>query len=246
MLPVACTELFISLSLGKTAEKGQNSLFLCGGKWQILQRGQPVQNLPAIKTPEQKQAGDGIFADESRDTIKSKPKNQKGRADKTRRERVCPNAMINITEKERLLLQDLQDQEKMCVEKYQKNEAMANDPVLKELFGSLKQEEQQHYNSLGQVMNGSVPRVNTQDASGKAYKPRATYKGKKCDETAKKDDAFLCTDAISSEKYVSSAYDFDLFQFDNSDVRRLLNDIETEEQNHAEKIHKYKVANDMG
>ena len=47
------------------------------------------------------------------------------------------------------------------------------------------------------------------------------------------------------EKYVSGAYNFDLFQFGNSKLRKLLADIEVEEQNHAEMLYKYKQANLM-
>lgn len=151
---------------------------------------------------------------------------------------------VQISEKERFLLKDLQDQEKLCIEKYEKSANDAKDTVLKELFMSIKADEQKHYDSLEQVMGGSVPAVDTNDYSGKNYSPAATYTGT-YNQADKDNDKFLCTDAISTEKYVSSAYGFDLFQFGNSDVRRLLNDIETEEQNHAEKIYKYKTANMM-
>ena len=55
----------------------------------------------------------------------------------------------------------------------------------------------------------------------------------------------ICTDCIATEKYVSGAYNNQLFQFAEPDVRRLFNDIQTEEQNHAEKIYKYKSVNKM-
>ncbi len=152
--------------------------------------------------------------------------------------------MVNISEKERYLLKDLQDQEKLCIEKYGKYESSAKDTVLKNLFGSIKQEEQTHYDSLGQLLSGNVPAVNSADNAGKDYKPTATYTGS-FEQSDKDNDAFLCTDAISTEKYVASAYNFDLFQFGDSDVRKLLNDIQTEEQNHAEKIWKYKTVNQM-
>lgn len=152
--------------------------------------------------------------------------------------------MINISEKERFLLKDLQDQEKLCIEKYTNNENSAKDAVLKNLFSSIKQSEQQHYNSLEQVLNGTVPTVNSNDTAGKDYNPTATYVGS-FNQTDKDNDKFLCTDSITTEKYVASAYNYDLFQFGNSDVRRLLNDIQTEEQNHAEKIYKYKTVNQM-
>lgn len=152
--------------------------------------------------------------------------------------------MVNLSEKERFLVQDMQDQEKLCIEKYTRYESQAKDAVLKNLFGSIKRSEEKHYQSLAQLLQGKVPPVNTDDTSGKDYTPAATYVGSFSEED-KKADAFLCTDAISMEKYVSSSYNSDLFQFGNSDVRRLFNDILTEEQNHAEKIYKYKVANQM-
>lgn len=152
--------------------------------------------------------------------------------------------MINLTEKERFLIQDLQDQEKLCIEKYTNNESCAKDTELKSLFASIKKEEQQHYNSLEQLLNGTVPAVNSNDKAGKDYNPTATYVGN-FNQADKDNDKFLCTDTIATEKYVSSAYNYDLFQFGDSDVRRLLNDIQTEEQNHAEKIYKYKTVNQM-
>lgn len=152
--------------------------------------------------------------------------------------------MINLTEKERFLIQDLQDQEKLCIEKYTNNESCAKDTELKNLFASIKKEEQQHYNSLEQLLNGTVPAVNSNDKAGKDYNPTATYV-ENFNQTDKDNDKFLCTDSIATEKYVSSAYNYDLFQFGDSDVRRLLNDIQTEEQNHAEKIYKYKTVNQM-
>jgi rubrerythrin len=152
--------------------------------------------------------------------------------------------MINLTEKESYLIKDLQDQEKLCIDKYTNNENAAKDEVLKELFGTIKQEEQKHYDSLEQLLNGTVPAVNSKDTAGKEYNPSATYVGN-FNQADKESDKFLCTDAITTEKYVASAYNYELFQFGNSDVRKLLNDIETEEQNHAERIYKYKTVNQM-
>lgn len=152
--------------------------------------------------------------------------------------------MFNISEKECFLITDLQDQEKLCIEKYEKSATAAVDPVLQDLFSSIKQDEQRHYDSLGQVLKGKVPAVNSDDTAGKNYKPKASYTAS-TNNADKENDKFLCTDAITTEKYTAGAYNFDMFQFGNSDVRRLLNDIETEEQNHAEKIYKYKMANGM-
>jgi len=44
---------------------------------------------------------------------------------------------------------------------------------------------------------------------------------------------------------VSADYNTNVFQFGNSEVRKLLNHIQTEEQEHAEMIYKYKKENAM-
>ena len=61
----------------------------------------------------------------------------------------------------------------------------------------------------------------------------------------KKTDNFLATDCIVSEKLASSEYNTDVFCFKDSSVRKLLADIQIEEQNHAEMLYKYKTVNGM-
>ncbi len=53
------------------------------------------------------------------------------------------------------------------------------------------------------------------------------------------------TDCIGTEKLVSGTYNADVFAFSDSGVRRLLADIQVEEQNHAEMLYKYKTVNGM-
>ena len=65
------------------------------------------------------------------------------------------------------------------------------------------------------------------------------------DSEDKKNDAFLATDCIGTEKLVSGTYNNEVFAFGDSSLRKLLADIQVEEQNHAEMLYKYKVANAM-
>ncbi len=149
-----------------------------------------------------------------------------------------------LKEKERTVIQDLQTQEQSCIQKYEKYAEQAKDPELKSLFEKLKQEEQKHYDSLEQVLNGTVPTCDCNDSQGKNYEPKVTYgmldssEDKKCDE-------FLATDCIGTEKLVSGEYNTDVFAFADSALRKLLADIQIEEQNHAEMLYKYKTANGM-
>lgn len=149
-----------------------------------------------------------------------------------------------LTEKETTTIQDLQTQEKSCIEKYDRYSKEAHDQVLRDLFTELREEERKHYDSLSQVLTGKVPSCDCNDSHGKDYNPTATY-DQLVNSTEKKEDCFMATDCIGTEKMVSGEYNSNVFVFGDSDVRKLLADIQIEEQNHAEMLWKYKTVNGM-
>lgn len=149
-----------------------------------------------------------------------------------------------LNQKETEAIKQLQTQEKTCIEKYKKYSNDAKDPVLKELFKELEQKEQHHHDSLGQVIQGMVPSCNCNDSDGQRYNPTPTYDMMDQSED-KQTDCFLATDCIGTEKLVSSEYNTNVFTFGDPGVRKLLGDIQIEEQNHAEMLYKYKTANGM-
>ena len=149
-----------------------------------------------------------------------------------------------LKEKELTTIKDLQTQEKSCIDKYTKYSQTAKDPVLQDLFSTIAQDEQKHYDSLQQVIDGKVPSCDCNDSKGKDYSPKATYHS--IDKSDDKDsDCFLATDCIGTEKLVSHEYNEDVFVFGDTDVRKLLADIQVDDQNHAEKLWKYKTVNGM-
>lgn len=149
-----------------------------------------------------------------------------------------------LTDKETIAIKGLQAQEQTCVEKYTRYSKEAHDTELRNLFDTIAKDEQKHHDSLSQVLHGKVPPCNCNDTKGKEYTPTACYKAN-CNSSEKKEDCFLVTDCIGTEKMVSSEYNRDVFVFGNSDIRKLLADIEIEEQNHAEMLWKYKTVNGM-
>ena len=152
--------------------------------------------------------------------------------------------MTNLSEKELAVIKDLQTQEKNCVEKYKRYEQQAKDPVLKELFANLQKKEQEHYDTLGKVLKGEMIECDCNDSDGKNYQPKATYTAMSSPED-KENDCFLATDCIGTEKLVSGEYNTNVFCFAQAWLRKLLADIQVEEQNHAEMLYKYKTANQM-
>ena len=150
-----------------------------------------------------------------------------------------------MTQKEANALRDLQTQEQSCIEKYTRYSKEANDTVLRDLFIELAQEEQKHYESLTDVLSGHCPlNVDCNDNKGRHYQPKATYTSGD-NSVAKQTDCFLATDCIGSEKLVSSEYNSDVFIFGDTNIRKLLADIQIEEQNHAEMLWRYKTVNGM-
>lgn len=149
-----------------------------------------------------------------------------------------------LNQKEASLIQDLKDQEKLCIQKYMRYADAAHDQELKDLFNTLKENEVNHYEALEALKkdDASMPNIKHLDAT--EYCPKGTY-AKGDTSCEKEDDEYFCTDSISMEKYVASAYNNDLFQFASSTVRDVLNQIETDEQNHGEMIYKYKTVNGM-
>ena len=151
---------------------------------------------------------------------------------------------IVLNEKERAVIQDLQTQEKSCVEKYGKYAEAARDPELKSLFQSIQKQEEEHYQSLSQVLSGNLLDCDCNDTQGRDYAPKASY-STMANLEAKQHDAFLATDCIGTEKLVSGEYNTNVFNFGETGLRKLLADIQIEEQNHAEMLYKYKMVNQM-
>ena len=148
-----------------------------------------------------------------------------------------------LSEKETTVIKDLQTQEQCCVEKYERYSKLAKDQVLIDLFTDLHGKEQKHLESLTQVLSGKVPSCDCNDSDGKDYNLAATYSMAPSED--KKTDCFLATDCIGTEKLVSSTYNTEVFEFGDPGVRKLLADIQIEEQNHAEMLYKYKTVNSM-
>lgn len=151
-----------------------------------------------------------------------------------------------LTEKENTILKDLQTQEKVCMEHYNLCASTAKDGCLKDLFTQIAKDEQEHYHTLGKLINGECPSITYAPAASRveSYQPKACYDATS-NQADKQHDALLCSDSIGNEKMVSADYNTNLFHFGSGEIRKLLNHIQTEEQEHAEMIYKYKKANSM-
>ncbi|NBI07976.1 spore coat protein [Senegalia massiliensis] len=150
--------------------------------------------------------------------------------------------MLSLTQKEQTLLQDQKSHEEMCIKKYTKYANEAGDPELKQLFNELASQEREHLNTVNQILNGQVPNVNSQSNSNNSQNKITQFSGNNMNN---QQDADLCQDLLSTEKYVSSTYNTTIFECKDTNVRKALNHIQKEEQEHGEKIYNYMQANGM-
>ena len=149
---------------------------------------------------------------------------------------------MTLTTKETELLKDLKGQEQLCIEKYGKYEQDAHDPCLKNLFKNIKSTEEGHLSTISRIMSGEEVEM---PAAPSAVSQKLNCPASSCTEEAKKEDAFLCKDALAMEKHVSSLYDVSIFEFSSPKLRDTLNHIQKEEQNHGEEIYEYMKINNM-
>ena len=150
---------------------------------------------------------------------------------------------MTLTQKETSLLNDLKAQEQLCIEKYGKYSESAHDGALKNLFTSLRENEQKHLDSINQILSGTE--VSMPAASPSAENAKLTCTPSTCSDSEKQNDAYLCKDALSMEKHVSSVYNTATFEFSSPILRDTLAHIQKEEQNHGEKLYNYLSCNNM-
>ena len=150
---------------------------------------------------------------------------------------------MTLNQKETTLLTDLKSQEQLCIEKYNKYSGLAHDQELKTLFSTLAQNEQKHLDTVTEILGGVEVKMPPESPS--ATEAKLECKMSSCNENEKKDDAYLCKDALAMEKHVSSVYDTSVFEFTSPVLRDTLAHIQKEEQNHGEKLYNYLSCNNM-
>ncbi|HEY8349027.1 MAG TPA: spore coat protein, partial [Clostridia bacterium] len=117
--------------------------------------------------------------------------------------------------------------------------------------------EQEHLDTLNQLLKGQVPSMGQQggsqqsgtgmqnNAGGQQMQQNAQSSQQASQASGVVSDESLCNDMLMTEKYVSGTYDTAIFEFKDTQVRDILNHIQKEEQKHGEAIFKYMQSKGM-
>lgn len=156
---------------------------------------------------------------------------------------------VQLTTKEKFLLEDAKTYEEQCIQKYENYANLAVDSELKAVFRSNGQKEKEHLQTINELLTGKVPAMGQSSSqgsqSGSSAAKSVSSQQSSVDQRSTKNSAFnasdkdLCTDALMTEKYVSGVYDTAIFEFKDAAVRDVLNHIQKEEQKHGEAIFTY-------
>ncbi len=169
---------------------------------------------------------------------------------------------VTLTTKEKFLLEDMKSHEEQCILKYDNYQSLACDPQLKAVFRSNGQIEREHLQTINQLLSGKVPAMGggqqqaTQQTSDQSQQSgqqstqqsaqQSTFKQESTSSLGINiSDKDMCMDMLSTEKYVSGAYDTAIFEFKDAQVRDVLNHIQKEEQKHGQAISAYMISKGM-
>lgn len=153
---------------------------------------------------------------------------------------------INLSQKERMLLEDQKSHEEICIQKYTNYANQAQDPELKQLFRTHAGEEQQHYDTINQILSGTIPNMNQQgQKQSQQINLQSNIVNIGNTGMTNTDDASLCSDLLMTEKYISGTYDTTIFECTDKTLRDTLNHIQKEEQQHGEAIFNYMQSKGM-
>jgi spore coat protein CotF len=150
---------------------------------------------------------------------------------------------MQLTQAERVFLEDLKKHEELCVEKYPRYASQAQDPQLQQLFNQYGAVEQQHLNTINQILSGQQPNVS--GGQGQQQGQFQAYPGQGQANMSISQDKMLCVDMVATEKNASTGYNSAIFEMANPVVRQALQHIQKEEQQHGAGISDYMMQHGM-
>lgn len=169
---------------------------------------------------------------------------------------------MQLTQKEMMYLKDAKSQEELCIAKYSNYSQQVSCQQLSSMLQQIAQHEQQHLQTIQQIMQGQMPNVGTggqqqggqqnqaaaQGGGGSMTMQSSSGGGQGQQQSAQMggntggqqlNDKQICEDLLTTEKAVAGLYNTATFEFTNPQLRQVLGHIQQEEQEHAYQLYNY-------
>lgn len=137
-----------------------------------------------------------------------------------------------LSNKEKTLIEDNLNNEYLCIRKYRQYAAMASDPKLKQTFADLASKEEQHANTLKGILSQNG--ISSQNIFDSYVQPQGDLSN--VSQSIGITDAQMLNDTLATEKHVSSSYNTAVLESVDPNIRKQLQHIQKEEQDHAQTL----------
>lgn len=137
-----------------------------------------------------------------------------------------------LSNKEKTLIEDNLNNEYLCIRKYRQYAAMASDPKLRQTFADLASKEEQHANTLKGILSQNG--ISSQNIFDSYVQPQGDLSN--VSQSIGITDAQMLNDTLATEKHVSSSYNTAVLESVDPNIRKQLQHIQKEEQDHAQTL----------
>ena len=152
--------------------------------------------------------------------------------------------MNQLTQKERMLLQDGKAHEELCIKKYGSYALQARDQQVRQMFDKHQADEVQHHQTLTDILGqggqtGQEARAGQSSAGGNAALQWNAAGVAQAGPAGANQDVMLCKDLLVTETFVSGVYDTAIFQVTDPRIRQTLEHIQKDEHQHGADLSGY-------
>lgn len=164
--------------------------------------------------------------------------------------------MVNLTTKERLLLEGEKYQQQLVIDKYNDYALQAQDNCLKSLFSNLVKVEEKHLNMLDEMLQGKVPQINKEilhpyyennSISSNDYINIGNITLTSLDDNSSyiDGDKIMCFDALTTEELIHSTCSASSLEFEKTEFENILKYIIEEKSENLKYLNNYMIKKGM-
>lgn len=162
--------------------------------------------------------------------------------------------MVNLTNKERFLLEGEKYQQQLAIDKYNNFALQAADPILKTIFSNLSEIEENHLNMVNEMLQGRIPQINTQNlhpyytntsSLSNEYLNIGNMTITSMDNSFDDGDKIICFDALTTEELLHSTYSASSLEFEESEYKSILSKIIDDKKNSLQYLNDYMTKKGM-
>lgn len=164
--------------------------------------------------------------------------------------------MVNLTSKERFLLEGEKYQQQLVIDKYNDYALQAQDDSLKGLFSNLVKIEEKHLNMIDEMLQGKVPQMNKENLHpyyennsiiSNDYINIGNITLTSLDDNSSYDDGdkIICFDALTTEELLHSTCSASSLEFEKTEFENILEYIIEEKSENLKYLNDYMTKKGM-